>query len=82
MELSGAVVVVTGASRGIGRAIASMTEFIMDDPGGRKWRPQFRTIFEEGRDWPPALVAHIVIELVSGRADHLTGRYFPGATGP
>ncbi len=54
----------------------AMTEFLMDDPGGRRWRPSFRRIFEEGRDAPPELVAELALNLVSGRADELTGRYF------
>jgi NAD(P)-dependent dehydrogenase (short-subunit alcohol dehydrogenase family) len=54
----------------------AMTEFIMNDPGGRKWRPGFKRIFEEGRDASPELVARLAVDLVSGRADALTGRYF------
>ena len=30
---------------------------------------------ERGRDHPPELIADLVIELLSGRADKLTGRY-------
>jgi NAD(P)-dependent dehydrogenase (short-subunit alcohol dehydrogenase family) len=55
--------------------LTDMTRFIVDDPGGRKWRPAFRSIFEQGRDHPPELVADLVVELLSGRADQLTGRY-------
>ena len=54
----------------------AMTEFIIDDPGGRKWRPTFRDAFEKGRDAPPELVADFVVEIVSGKADALTGRFF------
>jgi hypothetical protein len=53
-----------------------MTRFIMNDPGGKKWRPSFGRIFEEGRAHPPELVARFILELVSGKADRLTGRYF------
>jgi NAD(P)-dependent dehydrogenase (short-subunit alcohol dehydrogenase family) len=56
--------------------LSEMTRFIMDDPGGRRWRAGFGRIFEEGRDHPPELVADLCIKLVSGRADRLTGRYF------
>jgi 3-oxoacyl-[acyl-carrier protein] reductase len=56
--------------------LTDMTRFIMDDPGGKKWRPGFSRIFEEGRDSPPELVANLAVQLVSGRADRLTGRYF------
>ena len=55
--------------------LTEMTRFIMNDPGGQKWRPTFRTLFERGRDHPPELVADRVIELLSGRADRLSGRY-------
>jgi len=57
--------------------LTDMTKFILNDPGGKTWRPEFKRIFEEGRDCPPELVADLILELVSGRADHLTGRYFP-----
>lgn len=56
--------------------LTEMTRFILNDPGGQKWRPTFRRIFEEGRDSPPELVAEWAVNLVSGRADALTGRYF------
>ena len=52
-----------------------MTEFIMESPEGRKWRPQFREIFTSGRDVPPEAMARLAVELVSGRADALSGRY-------
>ena len=53
-----------------------MTRFIVDDEGGRKWRPDFSKIFEEGRDHDPADIARFIVDLVSGRADALTGRFF------
>ena len=53
-----------------------MTRFIMEDPGGRKWRPGFGRIFEEGRGHAPELVASFVLELLTGRADRLSGRFF------
>jgi NAD(P)-dependent dehydrogenase (short-subunit alcohol dehydrogenase family) len=56
--------------------LTDMTRFIMDDPGGRKWRPNFKEIFEQGRDGPPEVVANLALNLVSGRADALVGRYF------
>jgi NAD(P)-dependent dehydrogenase (short-subunit alcohol dehydrogenase family) len=57
--------------------LTEMTKFIMNDPGGKKWRPGFSRIFHEGRDTPPELVAELAVELVNGKADRLTGRYFP-----
>lgn len=56
--------------------LTAMTRFIMDDPGGKKWRPHFPEIFERGWDGPPEVVAQLALNLVSGRADALTGRYF------
>ncbi len=56
--------------------LTDMTRFIMNDPGGKKWRPGFNKIFDEGNDHPPELVANLIIKLVSGKTDNLTGRYF------
>ena len=54
-----------------------MTRFIMEDPGGRAWRPEFRERFADGAAFQPAsLVARWVTDLLGGRADALTGRYF------
>jgi NAD(P)-dependent dehydrogenase (short-subunit alcohol dehydrogenase family) len=59
--------------------LTEMTRFIMEDPGGRHWRPGFGRIFEEGRGTRPEAIAERVLELVSGSADALTGRYVPAA---
>jgi NAD(P)-dependent dehydrogenase (short-subunit alcohol dehydrogenase family) len=59
-----------------GAVLTKMTEFIMESPEGKKWRPTFKNIFESGRDAPPELAAKMAVELVSGKADKLTGRYF------
>ena len=56
--------------------LTDMTKFILNDPQGQKWRPNFDQIFEDGRDYPPQAVAALIRELVSGKADALTGRYF------
>lgn len=56
--------------------LTEMTKFIMNDPGGKQWRPGFEELFTEGRDHPPELVADLVLELLSGRADALSGRFF------
>ncbi|MDP6780111.1 MAG: SDR family oxidoreductase [Candidatus Latescibacteria bacterium] len=53
-----------------------MTRFIATDPGGRKWRPGFDRIFEEGRDTPAESVATFIAEMTSGVVDELSGRYF------
>ena len=56
--------------------LTEMTKFIADDAGGRKWRPGFGAMLEAGRTHPPELVADVVLKLVSGKADRLTGRFF------
>ncbi len=54
-----------------------MTRSIMDDPGGRKWRPEFRRHYADGRTFHPAsLIGRWVVNLLGGQADALTGRYF------
>jgi NAD(P)-dependent dehydrogenase (short-subunit alcohol dehydrogenase family) len=63
-----------------GTVLTRMTEFIMESPEGRKWRPSFKNIFARGRDLPPELAAEMAVELVSGKADALTGRYFDART--
>jgi NAD(P)-dependent dehydrogenase (short-subunit alcohol dehydrogenase family) len=55
--------------------LTEMTKFIMDDPGGQKWRPGFSKLFESGQDAPPEAVADLCVRLVSGKADALSGRY-------
>ena len=59
-----------------GAVRTEMTRFILESPEGRKWRPTFEKIFNEGRDLPPELAAEWCLKLVSGRADALAGRYF------
>jgi NAD(P)-dependent dehydrogenase (short-subunit alcohol dehydrogenase family) len=56
--------------------LTEMTRFIMDDPGGQKWRPGFGKGLVEGSGHKPEVVADYIVELLSGKADHLTGRYF------
>ncbi|MBC8235481.1 SDR family oxidoreductase [bacterium] len=56
--------------------LTEMTKFIMNDPGGKKWRPGFGKDLLEGRGHQPEVVANFILELVSGKADRLTGRYF------
>jgi 3-oxoacyl-[acyl-carrier protein] reductase len=55
--------------------LTDMTRFILEDPGGKKWRPNFEQLFERGEDSPPEAVADLCVQLVSGKADALTGRY-------
>ena len=37
--------------------LTDMTRFILEDPGGKKWRPGFEQLFERGEDYPPEAVA-------------------------
>jgi NAD(P)-dependent dehydrogenase (short-subunit alcohol dehydrogenase family) len=42
-------------------------------PEGQKWLPSVRNIFDQGRDVPPDQVLTLVLRLVSGDYDELTG---------
>lgn len=55
--------------------LTRMTRFIMDDDGGKKWRPEFKDVFDQGGDYPPELISQLILRLVDGSADVLTGRY-------
>ena len=54
---------------------SAMTQWLVNDPQARKYRPLIKDIFEKGEDFPPSVVADCVAVLASGRADKLTGRY-------
>lgn len=54
----------------------AMTDFIATDESGKKWRPNFSSIFEEGRDAPVEEIAAFVASLTDGSVDALTGRFF------
>ena len=58
-----------------GTVLTEMTRFIMNDPGGKQWRPGFHRMFDESRGVPPERMARLAVELVSGRADALSGRF-------
>jgi NAD(P)-dependent dehydrogenase (short-subunit alcohol dehydrogenase family) len=60
-----------------GVVLSEMTRFIMDDEGGRKWRPDFHKHFERGDDQPPEEVAAAAVALAAGEADFLNGRCLP-----
>jgi NAD(P)-dependent dehydrogenase (short-subunit alcohol dehydrogenase family) len=51
-----------------------MTEWLMDDPDAQSWLPQFKPIFDEGRDDPIERVGQLIVRLASGQADALRGR--------
>jgi len=56
-----------------------MTEFILNSPEGRRWRPTFKDIFDRGEDLPPSRTCEWCLALTSGLADSLTGRWFDAA---
>lgn len=61
--------------------LTDMTRFILEDKGGKKWRPRFGEIFAEKKDFPARAVAETALHLVSGAADRLSGRFIEVAEG-
>jgi NAD(P)-dependent dehydrogenase (short-subunit alcohol dehydrogenase family) len=59
-----------------GTVATAMTDFIRQSPEGRRWRSTFENIFTKGRDVSPDAAVELVLELLSGRADALSGRWF------
>ena len=57
-----------------GTVRTAMSEYSLHSPEGQKWLPWFRRIFDEGINVSAERAAHLVIELVSGRYDALSGR--------
>jgi NAD(P)-dependent dehydrogenase (short-subunit alcohol dehydrogenase family)/uncharacterized protein YndB with AHSA1/START domain len=60
---------------GPGTVRTAMSEHSLNSPEGHKWLPWFRRIFDEGLDVPAERPAQLVLELASGRADALSGRF-------
>jgi NAD(P)-dependent dehydrogenase (short-subunit alcohol dehydrogenase family) len=58
-----------------GTVRTSMSGYSLNSPEGQKWLPWFRRIFDEKFDVPAERPAKLVLELASGRADLLSGRY-------
>ena len=56
--------------------MTDMTQFLLENSEAKKWRPGLKGIFDRGEDFPPELVSRLVVQLVSGTADRLSGRYF------
>ena len=55
---------------------SEMTKFIAYGSEGKRWRPGFDRIFDEGSDVAsPTIVGDLILRLVNGEADALTGRY-------
>lgn len=58
-----------------GTVRTAMSEYALNSPEGKKWLPWFKRIFDEGLVVPPERPAALVLELASGRADSLSGRF-------
>lgn len=60
---------------GPGTVRTPMAEHSLRSLDGQKWLSWFRRIFDEGLDVPAERPSRLVLELVSGRADILSGRF-------
>lgn len=60
---------------GPGTVRTPMAEHSLRSPDGQRWLPWFKRIFDEGLDVPAERSARLVLELASGRADSLSGRF-------
>ena len=58
-----------------GTVRTAMTEHVLESEAGKKWLPWFRKLFDRGRDVPAEKAAQLVVQLASGRADALSGRF-------
>lgn len=57
-----------------GTVRTAMTEYSLGSEEGKKWLPWFKRIFDEGFDVPAERPSGLVLELVSGKYDVLSGR--------
>jgi NAD(P)-dependent dehydrogenase (short-subunit alcohol dehydrogenase family) len=60
---------------GPGTVHTSMAEHSLRSHDGQKWLPWFKRIFDEGLDVSVERPSRLVLELASGRADSLSGRF-------
>src|SRR5215469_5338692 len=60
---------------GPGTVRTPMAEHSLRSPEGQKWLPWFKRIFDQGLDVPAERPSRLVLELASGRADSLSGRF-------
>jgi NAD(P)-dependent dehydrogenase (short-subunit alcohol dehydrogenase family) len=60
---------------GPGTVRTSMAEHSLRSHDGQKWLPWFKRIFDEGLDVSAERPSRLVLELASGRADSLSGRF-------
>lgn len=52
----------------------AMSDEVLQSEAGQRWVPQARTMFEQGRDFPPERAAQLVTFLAAGHGDGLSGR--------
>jgi NAD(P)-dependent dehydrogenase (short-subunit alcohol dehydrogenase family) len=60
---------------GPGTVRTPLAEHSLRSLDGQKWLPWFKRIFDEGLDVPAERPSRLVLELASGRADILSGRF-------
>ena len=60
---------------GPGTVRTQMAEHSLRSPDGQKWLPWFKRIFDEGLDVPVERPSRLVLELASGSAGSLSGRF-------
>jgi NAD(P)-dependent dehydrogenase (short-subunit alcohol dehydrogenase family) len=58
-----------------GTVRTALSQHLLESEAGKKWLPWFRKLFDQGRDVPPEKAAQLVVQLASGRADALSGRF-------
>ncbi len=64
-----------------GSVRTAMTEPLLADAALRGWLPGFQRSVERGNDLPPSAAAELVLEVLSGQADRLTGRFLSASEG-
>ena len=60
-----------------GTTATAMSGFSLTSEAGRRWIPWFKGIFDAGLDVPMDRVTARALDLATGRADRLSGRYVP-----
>ncbi|MGA2078678.1 MAG: SDR family oxidoreductase [Terriglobia bacterium] len=58
-----------------GTVRTAMSQHLLESEAGKKWLPWFRKLFDKGRDVPAEKAAQLVVQLASGSADALSGRF-------
>lgn len=58
-----------------GTVRTAMAEYSLNSPEGKRWLPWFSRIFEENINVPAERPAKLVLELASGSADALSGKF-------